>query len=298
MWSVVRERPRAASRLWPVLAVALLAALVVAVRLLGQRPEVAPIAKAPEVTAPKGRRITLADGTVVELSEGAQLKTSAVDQVVLEGGEANFTLARPLKVAVGAWVVDATVGQFTVTARADATTVRAITGDLKISERDQVVATLGAGQSWSSPVHTAPAPSNAVPAPSLAPPSKSGPTAKTLFEAAAHARVMGNHVEAAASLAKLIQRFPDDARAPIAAYQLGRIRLGSLHDPRGAVTAFEFAIAHGKGAPFALDAEVGRVEALGAAGELSACRAARDAFLAAHPASDLRKRVERACGPA
>jgi TolA-binding protein len=133
------------------------------------------------------------------------------------------------------------------------------------------------------------------PAPTAKPPPQAGPTAQALFERATAARLAGRHAEAAADLQRFLRRFPGDPRAGLAAYELGRIRLGSLHDPRGAADAFGAAVAGGEG-PFREDAEAGRVEALSDMGDEAACRRARDAFRARYPASPHANRVARLCG--
>jgi TolA-binding protein len=120
-------------------------------------------------------------------------------------------------------------------------------------------------------------------------------TPQALFERADAARLAGRHADAAADFERFYRRFPNDPRAGLAAYELGRIRLGSLHDPRGAVEAFDVVLQRGS-EPFREDAEAGRVEALADLGDHEACVRARDAFRARHPRSPQERRVAKLCG--
>ncbi len=214
-------------------------------------------------------------------------------------------------------------------------TVRVEQGAVEVHDTSRfVLSTLTAGQAWRSggPVRlgtmgaerSAPLPSpppeaiapTAEPVvPASSPPPKSPgddggrapkppgsglckvPSRKVLFERADAARLAGRHADAASDFARFYHCFPGDPRAGLAAYELGRIRLGSLHDPRGAAEAFG-AVLERPGDPFREDAEAGRVEALADLGDEHACQAARDAFRAAYPGSPQAGRVARLCrGP-
>ena len=62
---------------------------------------------------------------------------------------------------------------------------------------------------------------------------------RDMFARANVARRAGMMAEAAKAYADVIARFPnDDSRAAIAAFELGRIRMDALNDPRGAIQAF------------------------------------------------------------
>jgi hypothetical protein len=170
------------------------------------------------------------------------------------------------------------------------------------------LAMLHAGETWASraaapevPASSAPAPAPPPVLPSAAPSASSPPGAllespRVLFERAAAARLAGHHEDAAAQLDRLVRRFPNDARAGLAAYQLGRVRLGSLHEPGRAVDAFTFALEHAPDDMFREDAEAGRIEAAEELGDLVRCRRWRKAFLAQHPTSPQTARVMRSCG--
>lgn|GEM_PF-463625 len=62
---------------------------------------------------------------------------------------------------------------------------------------------------------------------------------RDMFARANVARRAGMMAEAAKAYADVVARFPnDDSRAAIAAFELGRIRMDALNDPRGAIQAF------------------------------------------------------------
>jgi hypothetical protein len=116
------------------------------------------------------------------------------------------------------------------------------------------------------------------------PPAHPAPpeTAQMLFRRADATHAAGQIEEAAALFDQLRRRFPSDSHAGLAAFEAGRLRLDSLNDPRGAADSFAFAMGHTEGA-FREDAEANRVEALARVGDLTACRAARDAFVKHYP---------------
>lgn len=143
-------------------------------------------------------------------------------------------------------------------------------------------------------------PSASVEAPSPRPPPRvpADPpeSARSLFERADAARLAGRTAEAVHAFEMLIRKYPEDSRAALGAFELGRIRLQSLDDPQAALDALSFATAHGAGLPFLEDAEAARIDAVARLGQTALCRSMRDAFLSAHPASPLAKRVAKACG--
>ncbi len=108
-------------------------------------------------------------------------------------------------------------------------------------------------------------------------------TARDLFALASAARLSGHGRDAARAFDALRRRHRDDARAGLAALELGRLRLYELDDPAGAAEAFEDAIALQPEAFFREDAEARRVQALQAAGQLEACAKARDEYLQRFP---------------
>lgn len=108
-------------------------------------------------------------------------------------------------------------------------------------------------------------------------------TARDLFALASAARLSGHGRDAARAFDALRRRHRDDARAGLAALELGRLRLYELDDPAGAAEAFEDAISLQPEAFYREDAEARRVQALQAAGQLDACAKARDEYLQRFP---------------
>ena len=126
------------------------------------------------------------------------------------------------------------------------------------------------------------------------PPSPDDPA--ILFKQA-ESRMRSSDAAGAAELfARLLAKFPADGHIGLAAFQLGRLRLDALGDPRGALDAFDRALAAGNSTPFAEDAAARRVEALDALGDGVGCRKAKEAFLAAYPQSLHAPRVAERCG--
>ncbi len=68
-------------------------------------------------------------------------------------------------------------------------------------------------------------------------------------------------------LREIVDRYPRDPHAPMAAFTEGRLLLEALAHPRQAAAAFERARALAKGGPLAEDALAREVEALHAAGD-------------------------------
>jgi TolA-binding protein len=107
--------------------------------------------------------------------------------------------------------------------------------------------------------------------------------ARTLFEAARAARREGRSDRAAALFAELVDQHPTDARAPIAAFELGRLRLDVLHDAPGAASALERSLALSPQASFRQDALARLVSAYDRAGRAAECTRARDRYLREYP---------------
>jgi len=104
-----------------------------------------------------------------------------------------------------------------------------------------------------------------------------------LFLLGETARGAGHLRDAERAFDTLRTRHRGDARAGLAAFELGRLRLDGLGKASGAAQAFGDAIALAPGAPFREDAEARRVQALEASGAAGACAQARDAYLARYP---------------
>ena len=110
-----------------------------------------------------------------------------------------------------------------------------------------------------SPPRAAPPPTPAVaprPQPAAAPARVAGvpETVDALLAAADAARLQGRPANAVAPLTAILTRFPSDPRAPIAAFQLGRVLDDDLHDHAAASAAFSRALALDPRGPLAPDA--------------------------------------------
>jgi hypothetical protein len=131
--------------------------------------------------------------------------------------------------------------------------------------------------------------------PSTAPEPETKPGARELFDLGNAARRAGDSSGAARAYETLIANHASDPRAGLAAFELGRLRMGPLGDVRGAVSAFRRAIALAPGAGFKEDAMARLVEAYAALGETSQCRSARDAYLTSYPRGVHASTVAKRC---
>ena len=100
--------------------------------------------------------------------------------------------------------------------------------------------------------------------------SRGPATPEALFALADRARASGHPDAAVAHLREIVERYPGDPHAPMAAFTEGRLLLEALAHPRQAAAAFERARARAKGGPLAEDALAREVEALHAAGDAAA----------------------------
>lgn len=120
-------------------------------------------------------------------------------------------------------------------------------------------------------------------------------TSAQLFEAAVVARRAGRHRQSERALETLLRRFPKDRRAGLAAFQLGRLRMDTLKDRRGATKAFETALARDPSAAFAEDAMARLVELYRKRGYTSKCRRMKKRYEERYPAGAHLTRVDRPC---
>jgi hypothetical protein len=276
----------------------------------------------------EGTQVTLADGSKVRLEANsrAHLSTVRSDAVRVElerGGMAVDTKEVP-----GRSFVLATSGYemrarstlaFAIEVRAFELDVHVERGEVEIASPDGALRTLRAGETWSAragvPAGTAPSAPSGIAAPAAAtvsatttaltaaPSAPEAPhaalvapeNAKSLFEDAQRARAEGHPMEAARLFDKLRHGYRRDPRAGLSAFELGRLRLDELGDPRGAEEALHDAIALTADSPFREDAEARRVEALARMGDHARCVAMRDAYLARYPTGAYRKTVAVYC---
>jgi tetratricopeptide (TPR) repeat protein len=123
-----------------------------------------------------------------------------------------------------------------------------------------------------------------------------GEAVRDVFARANVARRAGMMSEAAAAYADVLARFPnDDSRAAIAAFELGRIRMDALNDPRGAVQALNQSL-RVRSAASREDALARLAICYNALRENSACRKARQRYLTEYPAGVHASALGALCG--
>ncbi|HVY28723.1 MAG TPA: FecR domain-containing protein [Polyangiaceae bacterium] len=140
---------------------------------------------------------------------------------------------------------------------------------------------------------TAPEPAGSVPAASE-PIHAESPSAKQLFEQADQARLGGHPRDAANLLDQFRRRFPGDARAGLAALQLGRLRLDSLNDAAGALEAFRDA-ARSSAPAIQEDALARQAQALEALGNRAGCARVRELYLSRYPSGIHSASIAKRC---
>jgi len=104
-----------------------------------------------------------------------------------------------------------------------------------------------------------------------------------LFKRANLARRTGQTRDAADAYAELLRRYPDDSRAGLVAFELGRIRMDALAQPKAAVEAFVLALRTSPRASFREDALARIVFATDQVGENETCRTARERYMKDFP---------------
>jgi hypothetical protein len=104
-----------------------------------------------------------------------------------------------------------------------------------------------------------------------------------LFARADLARSAGRPEVAIGYLRDIVDRYPRDPHAPVAAFTIGRLLLESLKKPRQAAIAFAQARTLANGGPLGEDALAREVEALHTAGDASAAREQAELYVRLFP---------------
>ena len=104
-----------------------------------------------------------------------------------------------------------------------------------------------------------------------------------LFALADVARLSGHPADAVVPLERILAEFASDARAPLAAFALGRLELDSLGQAQAAASAFRRALALGIPSGLREDVRARLVEAYARSGDAGAARRAADAYLDEFP---------------
>lgn len=267
--------------------------------------------------------VTLIDGSRVELAAESAVRvggdqTSAVS-LQLSRGQLTCDVVhregRRFAVVAGDVEVRVVGTKFSVktssgpSPRVEVAVVRGVV-EIESRRRPGIVARVAAGQSWIQELEGAV--KAALPVPSVAPasrveakaretpssasPAPSGPTARELFEKATANRRSGDAAAAAQAYAELLRSHPSDARAGLAAFELGRLRMDRLQDPTGAAAALERAVAMSIGPSFREDGLARLVSVYATLGHLAACTRARDRYLASYPSGVHAGAVSSRCG--
>jgi len=125
-------------------------------------------------------------------------------------------------------------------------------------------------------------------------PAESG--ARTLFDRGNAARRQGDLAGAAHAYEQLLHEYPADARAGLAGFELGRLRMDQFGDAPGAITPLQLAVRVVSEAGLREDALARLVHAFELTKELARCRAARAEYLEAYPKGTHVLAVVRSCG--
>lgn len=259
-------------------------------------------------------RWQLRDGSriLIETPETRITKQRESDREVafeLAAGAARFDVAhrpeRIFRVQAGLVRVEVLGTSFRVERRAEGALVSVERGRVRVSWPD-ASEELAAGEAgvFPKPKAAEVAPRPPAPTPSArsastdvreTAPAPSAKSANDLFGEADRARANGHPREAATALRQLMQRFPRDARAPLAAFTLGRVLLENLGHPADAARAFAQARAiAGARSALAEDALAREVEAWHAAGNLAEAREHAELYRSQYPQGARLQRVLRA----
>jgi len=277
--------------------------------------------------APAPARVRLAEGTTIEVDRGGSLEVvrERGDQVrvSLGRGQARFSVAkkpgRTFTVAAGAVTVTVVGTRFSVQRRDDGSVdVRVAEGRVRVQGPAGDVRLLGADEALTvppavptpppsaratPPAVTAPDPppdaddEGADPAPAPRADRRSRSGADELFATAGALRQDGDVRGAMARYEALVRRYPRDPRAALAAFEIGRLRMDRLGDPRGAARALGRALAADPPDSVREDAMARLVRAWAQGGAPDRCRRAKQAYLARYPDGVHAGAVRRAtCG--
>jgi transmembrane sensor len=270
--------------------------------------------------------VTLGDGSSVKLASQSEVRVqgsnSSAISLSLGRGELSCDVThredRKFTVMAGDVEVRVVGTRFSVkrspgpAARVEVNVTRGVV-EVRSARRPGVVARVAAGQNWIENAESArsldePTPSPAPPPETQgslppkrdAPPSASAapavPSARELFEKAAESRRAGDASAAARAYEELLHLHPSDARASLAAFELGRLRMDRLGDLPGAIVALERAVAMRVGPTFREDALARLVSVYASQANFGACRRARDRYLSSYPGGVHAGAVATRCG--
>lgn len=312
------EQPRSFQRAWLSFVTAAVVVGILIFLARGGKPEAtdAPSELATLETNAESQALTLADGSRIEAARNTKLilgeiSTKAV-RLGLDHGKVDCDVThrdgRDFVVVAGAYEVRVVGTRFSVERANDGIVVVVSRGAVEVRRDGDAPRRVAAGETWTAgdrepsaipepkPTDSASATPPPVESSSGASKVAAAETAKQLFDRAQRARAQGRLGEARDAFLLLRTRYPNDARASLAAFELARLELDDKGDALKASKLLDSTIENTPpGSPLREDAEARRVEALERAGNRGACRAARNAFLARYPTSVHRARVQSAC---
>lgn len=278
-------------------AAALALVLGVAMSHRAPRPRAPEVAAAPR-PAPASRVLRLSDGSTaapLDAQTDIELLEERPDRVRLSlaRGRARFEVTPQPKRAFMVRAGDVTVvvvgTVFTVERVADRVGVAVQRGTVRVEWADGA-ALVNAGQSGWYPPLAAAVPSSHARRNRTASPAAAAPAVRDEKEAAAElllaadrARLAGRGEDGAELLRRLLREYPDDPRAPLAAFTLGRLLLMELGRPGEAAAAFAETRRLAPQGPFAEDALAREVEALGKAGRSAEAQARAQEYQRLYP---------------
>ncbi|MEM6732538.1 MAG: FecR family protein [Myxococcota bacterium] len=263
------------------------------------------------------RRAELPTGGEALLAAGTALSATRNDngtRFTLRG-RATFDIPKrkgrkPIVVEAGAFEVRVIGTRFEVVSASatGAASVSVERGRVEVWEKQTRVASLGAGERYPAPAPQEPTVA-LEPAPEPEPEVKRKPrtdvsaaTQKALanakpedfFVIANRARAAGDFREAATVYARFLQKHPEDARAGIAALELGRLQMDRLRQLKRARRSLERAKRLGVG-PVEADLSYRLIRLYGKLGEVGACRREKGRHLSRFKQSVHRAQVEGSC---
>ncbi|MEM7676759.1 MAG: FecR domain-containing protein [Myxococcota bacterium] len=120
-------------------------------------------------------------------------------------------------------------------------------------------------------------------------------SARSIFLRAQTLRAKGRIEAAVRAYQRMLNVFPNDSRAPLAAMEIGRLKMDALQDYEGAIHALERAAYHSVDSPLREDAMARIVRAYDRLSRRSDCERAQNAYLEAFPTGRYLSDVRRHC---
>ncbi len=116
------------------------------------------------------------------------------------------------------------------------------------------------------------------------------------FQAATEARLAKQHEQAAALYETFLKLHPNDPRASLVAFELGRTRMDVLGDPARAISALQRSLRLGPQSPFREDALARLVRLHEAQGQSRECARIQQTYVREYPQGRLIGDVRQRCG--